>query len=205
MMEAQGLASRAGLVAQQQAQQLQRASAASGSALSGRDLFAQEMGMQDTLARAQTQEAAEIGRADRQAADAQRQQMMELQQRQADSEAARKMANRQLVGDLLGAAVGTGASIYGAQQMDEGFKGMVNAAAGSKESRDAQADIFRGQMAMQMAGAFGGGGSGGTGFTPLLSPPTLPGNARITNGQSVTGPDGTKYIYIDGNFVPVGA
>ena len=204
-MEAQGLASRAGLVAQQQAQQLQRASAASGSALSGRDLFAQEMGMQDTLARAQTQEAAEIGRADRQAADAQRQQMMELQQRQADSEAARKMANRQLVGDLLGAAVGTGANIYGAQQMDAGFKGMVNAAAGSKESRDAQADIFRGQMAMQMAGAYGGGGSGGTGFAPPLPSPIFPGNVPTSAGQTFKGPDGTNYIYIDGKLVPVGA
>jgi hypothetical protein len=164
-MEAQGVSSRAGLVAQQQAAQLQRASQASGAALSGRDLFAQELAMQQSLSEQATREADAINRADMEARELQRQQMMELQQRQADSEAARKMANRQLIGDLAGAALTGAAGAYGASQMAGGYDQMVGAVAGSTRMRDAQADIFRGQMAMQMAGAYGGG------FPTMLTAP----------------------------------
>ena len=165
-MESAGVSSRAGLVAQQQAQQLQRASAASGAALSGRDLFAQEMGMQETLASQVTQEDAAIEQANQQAAEAQRQQLMELQQRQADSEAARKMANRQLIADLATTAGTAVAGIYGSAQMAKGYDKMIGAASGSTRMRDAQADMYRGQMSMKLAGAFGGGSPNVPGMQP---------------------------------------
>jgi hypothetical protein len=173
-MEAQGVSSRAGLVAQQQAAQLQRASQASGAALSGRDLFAQELAMQQSLSEQATREADAINRADMEARELQRQQMMELQQRQADSEAARKMANRQLIGDLAGAALTGAVGAYGASQMAGGYDQMVGAVAGSTRMRDAQADIFRGQMAMQMAGAYGGGAPTMPAAPAMLTAPAAP-------------------------------
>lgn len=157
-MEAAGVAQRAGQMATSQARQMQQASAASGAALTGRDLFAQELGLQDQLGRQMDEEARRIAEADRQAAAEQRQQYMELAQRQSDAEAARKMANRQLIGDLVGLGLSTGASVYGASQFEKGAEQMLTAAAGSPAAQEAQMQMMRGQMAMGMAGAFGGGG-----------------------------------------------
>lgn len=161
-MEMQGVAQRAGQTAQTQALQLQQASAASGAALTGRDLFAQEMGLQDRLATQMDAEARRIREADERAEAQQRQAMMELQQRQADAEAARKMANRQLIGDIATIGLTAGASAYGASQMQAGMQGMLGAAAGSDAARAAQMQAVQGQMMMGMAGSFAG---------PRIAPP----------------------------------
>jgi len=161
-MEMQGVAQRAGQTAQTQARQLQQASAASGAALTGRDLFAQEMGLQDRLATQRDAEARRIREADERAEAQQRQTMMELQQRQADAEAARKMANRQLMGDLATVGLTAGASAYGASQMQAGMEGMMAATAGTEAARQAQMQAVQGQMMMGMAGSFAG---------PRIAPP----------------------------------
>lgn len=158
LMESTGAAQRAGAMADLQARQLQQAQA--NSAYTGRDLFLQDLAQQDAQRRAFTEQQRVITQADQEALARNEQQLLELQQRQADAEAARKMANRQLVGDLFGAAASTAGSIYGAQQMQTGYNQMMNAAAGSQQMRDAQAQMFQAQMAMQMAGAFGAGRGG---------------------------------------------
>jgi len=152
-IESTGAAQRAGQMTDLQARQLQQAQA--NSAISGRDLFMQDLASQDAQTRSFAQQQRVLAEADAAALRENQQMLLELQQRQADAEAGRKMANRQLVGDLFGAAATTAGSIYGAQQMQAGYNQMVGAAAGSQQMRDAQARMFQAQMAMQMAGAYG--------------------------------------------------
>lgn len=152
-IESTGAAQRAGQMADLQARQLQQAQA--NSAISGRDLFMQDLASQDAQTRSFAQQQRVLAEADAAALRENQQMLLELQQRQADAEAGRKMANRQLAGDLFGAAATTAGSIYGAQQMQAGYNQMVGAAAGSQQMRDAQARMFQAQMAMQMAGAYG--------------------------------------------------
>jgi len=153
LMESTGAAQRAGAMADLQARQLQQAQA--NSAYTGRDLFMQDLAQQDAQRRAFSEQQRIIAQADQEALARNEQQLLELQQRAADAEAARKMANRQLVADLFGAAASTAGTVYGAQQMQTGFNQMMNAAAGSQQMRDAQAQLFQAQAAMQMARAFG--------------------------------------------------
>lgn len=217
-MEMQGVAQRAGQTAQTQARQLQQASAASGAALTGRDLFAQEMGIQDRLATQMEAEARRIREADERAEAQQRQAMMELQQRQADAEAARKMANRQLVGDLATVGLTAGAAAYGASQMQAGMEGMMAAAAGSDAARQAQMQAVQGQMMMGMAGSFAGpriappapvaapaprpapAGGMSPAANPMMSPVTAnPYGPRIVGYQQL--PDGSMVpVYAQGGF-----
>lgn len=152
-IESTGAAQRAGQMADLQARQLQQAQA--NSAMSGRDIFLQDLASQDAQSRSFAQQQRVLAEADAAALRENQQMLLELQQRQADAEAGRKMANRQLVGDLFGAAATTAGSIYGAQQMQAGYNQLVGAAAGSQQMRDAQARMFQAQMAMQMAGAYG--------------------------------------------------
>lgn len=152
-IESTGAAQRAGQMADLQARQLQQAQA--NSAISGRDLFMQDLASQDAQTRSFAQQQRVLAEADAAALRENQQMLLELQQRQADAEAGRKMANRQLAGDLFGAAATTAGSIYGAQQMQAGYNQLVGAAAGSQQMRDAQASMFQAQMAMQMAGAYG--------------------------------------------------
>lgn len=152
-IESTGAAQRAGQMADLQARQLQQAQA--NSAISGRDIFLQDLASQDAQSRSFAQQQRVLAEADAAALRENQQMLLELQQRQADAEAGRKMANRQLVGDLFGAAATTAGSIYGAQQMQAGYNQLVGAAAGSQRMRDAQAQMFQAQMAMQMAGAYG--------------------------------------------------
>jgi len=152
-IESTGAAQRAGQMADLQARQLQQAQA--NSAISGRDIFLQDLASQDAQSRSFAQQQRVLAEADAAALRENQQMLLELQQRQADAEAGRKMANRQLVGDLFGAAATTAGSIYGAQQMQAGYNQLVGAAAGSQQMRDAQARMFQAQMAMQMAGAYG--------------------------------------------------
>lgn len=152
-IESTGAAQRGGMIADQQARQMQAAQA--NSAFSGRDLFLQDQAMQDLQDKALSQQQRTLVEADLQAERANQQLMMELQQRQADAEAGRKAANREMLGGLLGAAASTAGSIYGAQQMNAGYNQMVGAAAGSAQMRQAQAQMFQAQLAMQMAGAYG--------------------------------------------------
>ena len=176
-METQGTAARAGLTAQAQARQLQQASAASGSPVSGRDLFQQELALQNAMAQAQTQEAAAINQADQQQRQMQQQQLMELQQRKADAEAARRIANRQMLACLALNAGKTGALAYGGSQMSSGYQAMAAAAQGSGSYADAVRKVTQGQMAMGMAGVYAG--------PPLTSAPQA--------SRFVPSPDGRFY------------
>ena len=152
-IESTGAAQRAGQMADLQARQLQQAQA--NSAISGRDIFLQDLASQDAQSRSFAQQQRVLAEADAAALRENQQMLLELQQRQADAEAGRKMANRQLVGDLFGAAATTAGSVYGAQQMQAGYNQLAGAAAGSQRMRDAQAQMFQAQMAMSMAGAYG--------------------------------------------------
>jgi hypothetical protein len=135
-MESQGAAQRAGMVADQQARQLQQAQA--NSAFTGRDLYMQDLAAQEAQQRAFSEQNRQIMQADIAAEERNQQMMLELQQRQADAEAARKMANRQLVGDLLMGAVTTGATAYGAKQMSDAQRLGLGTEAGRNAAMNAQ-------------------------------------------------------------------
>ena len=151
--ERAGATQRAGGMCAMQDRQIQQAQA--NGAISCRDIFRQDLASQDAQSRSFAQQQRVLAEADAAALRENQQMLLELQQRQADAEAGRKMANRQLVGDLFGAAATTAGSIYGAQQMQAGYNQLVGAAAGSQQMPDAQARRFQAPMAMQMAGAYG--------------------------------------------------
>lgn len=163
--EARGVAQRGGLSAQHQARGLQAASMASGRALSGRDLFVQEMGLQDALAQHQGEEARRIAEMDRMAAAAQRQEMMELAQREADSEAARKSANRQLLADLAGTAGTVAVGAIGAKARADAFDQTLSMQARRKR-------VFEEQAATSMLTALGGQAASAP-IVPYIAPPPM--------------------------------
>ena len=164
-MEASGVAQRASLSAQQQARQLQAASAASGGVLSGRDLFVQEMGLQDAMARQLDEESRRIAEADRLAAEAQRQELMELAQRKADAEAARKSANRQFFKDLAGTAGTIAVGSIAAKARADAFDQTLSKQARRKEAFDAAS-------ASTMLTALGGVASPAP-IVPYIAPPPM--------------------------------
>tara|TARA_A100001518_G_C1218232_1_gene61538 strand:- start:1349 stop:1957 length:609 start_codon:yes stop_codon:yes gene_type:complete len=164
-MEAVGVAQRASLSAQQQARQLQAASAASGGVLSGRDLFVQEMGLQDAMARQLDEESRRIAEADRLAAEAQRQELMELAQRKADAEAARKSANRQFFADLAGTAGTVAVGALGAKASADAFDQTLSMQARRKK-------LYQAQAASTMLTALGGVAPPAP-VVPYIAPPSM--------------------------------
>ena len=179
MMEQEGASSRAGLMADQRARQLQQAQ--SNSAISGREFFLQDLSSQTAQQQALSQQNREIQQANELARQQQEQQMLELQQRQADSEAARKAANRQLAADLLMAGVGAGVGAYGAGQMQAGQTAAMKAMAAGDTGAAQKAMLTAqyGSMAMGMAGSLGG--------APSAALPVVPGQ-QGTMGSTFRGP-----------------
>jgi hypothetical protein len=178
MMETEGATSRAGLMADQRARQLQQAQ--SNAAIGGREFFLQDLASQTAQQQALSQQNKEIQQANEIARQQQEQQMLELQQRQADAEAARKAANRQLAADLLMAGVSTGVGAYGASQMQTGQQAAMKAMAAGDTGAASQAMLRAqyGSMAIGMAGSFGG--------APRVSVPQVP-VQPVPMGSTLTG------------------
>lgn len=135
-MESQGTAQRAGMVADQQARQLQQAQA--NSAFTGRDLYLQDLASQEAQQRAFSEQNRQIMQADIAAEERNQQMLLELQQRQADAAAGRQMANRQLAADLLMGAATTGATAYSATQMADAQRLGLGTQAGRNSAMSAQ-------------------------------------------------------------------
>jgi hypothetical protein len=103
------------------------------------------------------QQARQIRQAELVAEEQNRQMMRELQQREADAEAARKMANRQLAADLLGVTASTAASAYGSAQLAKTQKDLLSAMkSGDQNAAKAAAQQLYMQQAMGFANSFGG-------------------------------------------------
>lgn len=156
MMETDAAAARAAVTADQRAQQLQRAQSQSAG-FAGRDLFLSDIAQQQTQAQMLSQQQRAIDAANEQARQQQEMMLMELQQREADAEAGRKAANRQLVADLFGVAASTAGTAYTSTQMAKANTSMLDALARGDQTaaRNAMNAQFYGQMGMQMASAFG--------------------------------------------------
>jgi hypothetical protein len=155
MLESEAAGQRAGLLADQQARQLQQAQ--SNAAFSGREMFLQDVGAAQAQGDLMAQQARQIRQAELVAEEQNRQMMRELQQREADAEAARKMANRQLAADLLGVTASTAAAAYGSTQLTKTQNDLLTAMkSGDQNAAKAAAQQLYMQQAMGFANSFGG-------------------------------------------------
>lgn len=155
LIESEGAAARGAIAADARAQQLQRAQSQSAG-FAGRDLFLADLASQQTQAQMMSQQAQQIDAANERARLEQEQQLLELQQREADAEAARRSIPRQLAADLFGVAASTAGQAFTSAQMAKQQKDLLAALA--RGDTTARNQAFYGQMATSMAGAFGGGG-----------------------------------------------
>ena len=170
-MEQQGTMMRGGALSDANARQLQQAQMMAGSgAVSGRDLYLNEVTNQEMQQKALSDQAALIQQRDAQEKAAQEAQLLELQQREASSDAARKSAGWDLVGGLVGAGASAGIGVAGANQFAQGQQALMQATAGTEAYRKAVQQLQFGQMAMGMAGAFGSGAQ--TPTPQVVLPPT---------------------------------
>lgn len=192
LIESEGAAARAAVAADARAQQLQRAQSQSAG-FAGRDMFLADLASQQTQAQMMSQTAQQIDAANERARLEQEQQLLELQQREADAEAARRAIPRQLAADLFGVAASTAGQAFTSAQMAKQQKDLLAALARGDTAARNQA--FYGQMATSMAGAFGGpaaipqGSFGGTGMP----------------AQQRTVPTGSPFPQPSASFGPVGA
>ena len=108
---------RAGALADAQARQLQMAAAGTGTGgMNARDLFLQEMATQEAQNRMLNEQTRMTKQTDMQVEAANRAMMMELQQRQASMEAAKKAARWNLVAGIAGAGATAAGGYFSAEQ-----------------------------------------------------------------------------------------
>ena len=156
-MEQDAARQRGAALVNDQARQLQQAQMlAGGGAFTGREYFQNEIMTQENQARLAIEAQRRMIEADEAAAARQMATMLELQQREADAEAARKAAGFNLAADIVTLGATAGVGIAGTQQYAQGAQSLMNATRGTQAARDAQMQMIRGQMAMGMVGAFGG-------------------------------------------------
>ena len=169
-MEADHTALRGGASLDAQRGQLQRAAAMSGAgALSGRDLFAGDVATQEAQARM-------MGEQDRQiqgAALAGQQQILELQQRQASSDAAKKQAAFNLGADLLGLGAQVGVQHLGGNAMKKAQAEIMEARRSGNMEAAQDAALRAAQMHQSMVGA-GAFGDGTDELPPLVADTLTP-------------------------------
>lgn len=143
-------AARGGMLADAQARQLQQGLAmAGGGAVNARDMFLSEQANQQAQQQALAQQQQALLDADRIAAEQNRQQLMELAQREASADAARKQAAWGLVGDIAQTGAQVGAGMYGANKMGKAAEYGIYTQQGRTAAMQAQ-------MAAGMLGAMGG-------------------------------------------------
>jgi len=134
VMESEAAGQRAGLLADQQARQLQQAQ--SNAAFSGREMFLQDVGAAQAQGDLMAQQARQI--------------------RQAEL-VAEEQNNRQLAADLLGVTASTAASAYGSAQLAKTQKDLLSAMkSGDQNAAKAAAQQLYMQQAMGFANSFGG-------------------------------------------------
>lgn len=215
-MEQQGTMMRGGALSDANARQLQQAQMMAGSgAVSGRDLYLNEVTNQEMQQKALSDQAALIQQRDAQEKAAQEAQLLELQQREASSDAARKSAGWDLVGGLVGAGASAGIGVAGVNQFAQGQQALMQATAGTEAYRKAVQQLQFGQMAMGMAGAFGSGaqpqapqprGPTAGPFSPAENPMSTPAMMNNPYGQPQIvgyqqGADGTMLpVYAQGGY-----
>lgn len=141
LLESDAAAQRAGLLSDQQARQMQQAQA--NAAFGGRELFLADVGAAEAQGNLMARQQRLIRQEDVRVEEENRQLLRELQQREADAEAARKMANRQLAADLFGVAASTAGSAYAAQQLSKSEQNLrkMMAEGNANNVRAAQMDI----------------------------------------------------------------
>ena len=158
-MEAQHTAQRGGAMADAQQRQLQQAQSMAGSgAIGARDLFLNDLATQQAQGQMLNQQTQQIQSAEIAAEERNREMMMELQQRQASSDAAKKQAAWNLGADVVSLGATTGLGAWGAKQMESANKAYLWAAGEDSKAgmRAAAMDAANAQMTMQLAGAYGG-------------------------------------------------
>jgi len=150
LLESDAAAQRAGLLSDQQARQMQQAQA--NAAFGGREMFLADVGAAEAQGNLLAQQQRLIRQEDVRVEEQNRQLMRELQQREADAEAARKMANRQLAADLFGVAASTAASAYSSAQMQKSQDNLLKALAegSTQDIRNA----YQRQQYTEMSGQF---------------------------------------------------
>lgn len=134
MLESEAAGQRAGLLADQQARQLQQAQSNAG--FSGREMFLQDVGAAQAQGDLMAQQARQIREADMQMEQQNEQMMRELRQRKLDQESARRAIAPTLAADITGVAAQTAAN-----------------AVNSFQQQKAQADLMRAMEAGNTAGS----------------------------------------------------
>lgn len=207
-MSNQFAAQRGQQLAGDQARQLQQAQMlAGGGAFGGREMFLNEMATQQSQAQQATEAARQIAQADEREREREQQMLMDLQQREADAQAARRSAGFNLAADIIGLGATAGVGMAGANQYAKGSEQMLAATAGSQAAREASMQMAQGQMAMSMAGSLTGQGSMPM---PAPMPPAQPSGVQLVMPparQSVTSVGGPQIVGFeqlpDGRRVPV--
>lgn len=157
LMQSEYAAQRAGLTGDAQARQLQQAQMMSGTRpMTGRDLFNLELANQETQRKAQDIQSRGLAEADIRARKEQEQLLLELEQRLASSEAAKKGVVYDLTGDILDLGAQTGLSVYGGNQMQKGMDELYAEAATPHDKEAALRRMMVGQQFIDMSTAYGG-------------------------------------------------
>ena len=157
-MEAQHTAQRGGAMADAQQRQLQQAQSMAGSgAIGARDLFLNDLATQQAQGQMLNQQTQQIQSAEIAAEERNREMMMELQQRQASSDAAKKQAAWNLGVEVVSLGATTGLAALGQKSMTEASNKFVEAAAGQDRAamQAAAMQAANAQMGLQLAGAYG--------------------------------------------------
>ena len=173
-------------MADAQARQLAQAQAMAGAApMTGRDFFLQEVAAQQVQQQALAAQEQQLRAAD-EAARAQNEQMLlELAQRDASMEAAKRQAGWTLGADLVKLGADAGLTAYGMSKLDEEEKALLELAGneqlgGRYERADELLDEARrarlamGRMYIDMAGAFGAPGASPDYLTGWSATPPAP-------------------------------
>jgi hypothetical protein len=195
-----GLAARqAGQTADLQAQQLQQAqSMAGGGAVNSAMLFQQQVAAEEAQRRQAALDEQIVMQEQARVKAAQEQRLDELVAAEAEARIAERQAKANLAADLLSAGAQTGVGIAGTQAMGQASQALLQAQ-GAQGRQAAMSQMYNTQMAMSMAGAFGGG------QMPAMPMPVMPAPATGTTLQA-TGGQGpaTGFMQMpDGSLVPI--
>lgn len=185
-MEGDFAAQRGAIMADAQARQLAQAQAMAGAApMTGRDFFLQEVAAQQVQQQALAAQEQQLRAAD-EAARAQNEQMLlELAQRDASMQAAKRQAGWTLGADLVKLGADAGLTAYGMSKLDEEEKALLDLAENEQlDGRYERADelmdqamrarLAMGRMYIDMAGAFGAPGASPDYLTGWAAPPPAP-------------------------------
>ena len=152
-MEADHTAMRGGAIADAQAHQLRQAALGSGAWGNARDLFLQDLATQQAQSKMMNEQTKQIQAAEQAAQERNREMMMELQQRQASAEAAKKKAWLDAGADMFSIFGQLGQGVAAGNQMQAANDQVLEAAAlgDAVGVAEAQERANRAQMEMYLA------------------------------------------------------